>query len=80
LLSFLRGSVSHEAYFDLPSGRHDVFQLLMVMDHMHDVLLRILFTILGYKGPYQPPIPPLPRVELVDCVKAATPAAMLGYY
>ena len=80
LLSLLRGAVTHEAYFDLPSGRHDLFEVLTVIDHVHDLLLRVVFKSLGYTGSYQPPIPPLPRVAPVDWVTPATPPAMLGYY
>jgi hypothetical protein len=80
LLSFLRGSVAHEAYFDLPSGRHDLYEVMTVLDHLHDVLLRILFKTLGYKGLYRPPISPLSRVVPVDWVTPLTPAGMLGYY
>jgi hypothetical protein len=80
LLSKLRGAVTHEAYFELPSGQHDLEEILMVMDHLHDLLLRLLFKILGYKGLYQPPIPPLPRFAQVDWVTATTHAALLGYH
>jgi hypothetical protein len=80
LLSFLRGSVAHEAYFDLPSGRHDLYEVSTVLDHLHDVLLRIIFKSLGYAGPYQPPLVPVGRPASVDWVTAAIPLAMLGYY
>jgi len=80
LLSKLRGAVTHEAYFELPSGRHDLDEILMVTDHLHDLLLRILFKILGYSGMYQPQTPLLPRFEQVDWVTPATPAAFLGYH
>lgn len=80
LLSFLRGSVTHEAYFDLPSGRHDLYEVLMVLDHLHDVLLRIIFKSLGYAGPYLPPLVPIGGPAPVDWVTATTPPGSLGYF
>ena len=80
LLSSLRGSVTHEAYFDLPSGRHDVYEVSTVLDHLHDVLLRLILKTLGYAGPYQPPIVPIGGPAGVDWVTAGTTPGMLGYF
>jgi hypothetical protein len=80
LLSFLRGSVTHEAYFDLPSGRHDLYEVSTVLDHLHDVLLRVIFKTLGYAGPYQPPIVPVGGPACVGWVTARTAPGMLGYF
>jgi hypothetical protein len=80
LVSLLRGSVAHEAYFDLESGRHSLDEVLTVIDHVQDLLFRVLFKTLGYNGSYQPPIPPLPREAPVAWVIPTTPPAMLGYH
>jgi hypothetical protein len=79
LLSKLRGAVSHEAYFNLPSGQHNLHEIMTVMDHLNDVLLRIVFKIYGYSGTYQPPIPPLPRLAPVDWVTVDTPPDLIGF-
>lgn len=80
LLSFLRGSVTHEAYFDLPSGRHDLYEVSMVIDHLYDMLLRIIFKCLGYAGAYQPPLVPVGGPACVDWVTAGTAPGSLGYF
>jgi len=36
------------------------------MDHLHDLLLRIILKTLNYDGPYQPPIPPLVQRNSVE--------------
>jgi hypothetical protein len=76
LLSHFRGAALHGAYFDLP-GKHDHFDILTIMDHLHDLLLRIIFKTLQYDGPYQPPIPPTVSRESVDWVTNATSANIL---
>jgi len=76
ILSHFRGAALHGAYFDLP-GTHNHFDILKIMDHLHDLLLRIIFKTLQYDGPYHPPIPPLAPRDSVDWVTAATPAKFL---
>ena len=80
LISCYRGTVTHEGYFDLSSGRHDTFEILDVTDHFHDVLLRVLFKIVGYEGPYQIQMPPRYRCEPVAWVTLATHPRALGYH
>jgi hypothetical protein len=80
LLSCLRGAVTHEAFFDLPANRYDLYELVAVMDHLHDLLLRVIFKTLGYAGCYSPPIPPEPRFALVDWVTPSTSPGLLGYH
>ncbi len=80
LLSRLRGCVMHEAYFDLSSGRHDLFALETVMDHLQDVLLRVVLKIVKYEGVYQSSIPPLGSHETLDWVGPNTAPGCLGYY
>ena len=51
-----------------------------VINHLHDVMARILLHTLGYDGGYQPAVvtgPSIPRE--VDWVKPDTPARALGY-
>jgi hypothetical protein len=49
------------------------------MNHLHDLLLRVLLKTVGYDGPYQSPIPPLMQRRSVDWVTPATAAGLLGY-
>jgi hypothetical protein len=78
LVAYYRNAAIHDAYFEF-SGAQELFSILRVMDHLHDLLLRIIFKILKYDGPYQPPIPPLMSRDNVDWVTPATPAQLLGY-
>jgi hypothetical protein len=78
LLSYYRGAATHEAYFDI-RRRNDVFDIVKVIDHLHDVLIRVLLKTIGYDGPYVSPIPPLTIRESPDWVTATTPAGSLGY-
>jgi len=76
ILSYYRGAAFHGAYFDLP-GTHNHLDILKIMDHLHDLLLRIIFKTLQYDGPYYPPIPPQAPRASVDWVTPATPAKIL---
>jgi hypothetical protein len=80
LISCYRGTVTHEGYFDLPSGHHNTFEILDVTDHFHDVLLRVLFKIVGYDGLYQIQMPPRYRCEPVAWVTPSTHPGALGYH
>jgi hypothetical protein len=80
LISCYRGTVTHEGYFDLLSGRHDTFEILDVTDHFHDVLLRVLFKIVGYNGLYEIQMPPRYRCEPVPWVTTGTHPGALGYH
>jgi hypothetical protein len=52
----------------------------MVIDHLHDVLLRVIFKSLGYAGPYQPALVPVGGPARVDWVTARTVPGSLGYF
>jgi len=49
------------------------------MNHLHDLLLRVLLKKVGYDGAYQSPIPPVMQRPSVDWVTPTTPAGLLGY-
>jgi len=78
LVAYYRNAAIHDAFFEF-SGSEELFSILRVMGHLHDLLLRIIFKILKYDGPYQPPIPPLMRRNNVEWVTPTTPAHLLGY-
>jgi hypothetical protein len=56
VLSYYRGAPTHEGYFNFSGKEHDASDILTVMFHLRDVLLRIVFQIVGYDGSYQPPV------------------------
>ena len=78
VLTHYRAAATHDAYFDW-AQREDLYTILRVRDHLHDLLLRVLFKTVGYDGPYQPPIPPLMQRESPDWVTPATPPGLLGF-
>jgi hypothetical protein len=77
IIARYRNAAIHDAFFEY-TGSKELFSILRVVDHLHDLLLRIVFKILKYDGPYQPPIPPLMSRNNVDWVTPTTPAHWLG--
>jgi len=53
-LSYYRGAVFHEGYIDIDSPGPPVGEVLGFIFHLHDLLVRILLKIIGYRGMYQP--------------------------
>jgi hypothetical protein len=78
ILTHYRAAATHDAYFDFAS-REDLYTILRVMNHLHDLLLRVLMKTIGYDQPYQSPIPPLMQRDSVDWVTPTTPAGLLGF-
>jgi hypothetical protein len=78
VLTFYRAAVTHDAHFDW-SQREDLYPILRVRTHLHDLLLRVLFKTIGYDGRYQSPIPPLMHRDSVDWVTPTTPPYLLGF-
>jgi hypothetical protein len=78
ILTFYRSAATHDAYFDW-SQREDLYTILRVRHHLHDLLLRVLFKTIEYDGPYQSPIPPLMQRDSVDWVTPTTPPGLLGF-
>lgn len=69
----------HVGYFDFASGNYDVMDVVKVTNHLHDALLRIILTMVGYDGTYQPTVLSYTDVKPVDWVKPNMPASKLGY-
>jgi hypothetical protein len=78
LLTHYRAAATHDAYFDF-AQRQDLSTILRLMNHLHDLLLRVLLRTVGYDGPYQSPIPPVMQRDSLDWVRPKTPAGLLGY-
>jgi hypothetical protein len=80
IVSRYRTEVIHYGHLRLgPEGEgwRDVWT---VINHLHDVMARILLQTLGYDGGYQPAVLTGPSVPYeVDWVKLDTPASALGY-
>lgn len=79
VLSAYRGITMHESYFDFQSGRYDVLDIWHVIQHLHDILLRMILKMLGYTGRYQPTVETWTDARMVDWVTPELPASRLGY-
>jgi hypothetical protein len=80
VLSYYRGSAVHEGYFDRVSNRPDRLEILSVINHLHDILLRIAFLMLGYDGDYDPSVLKDYRYSKpVNWVTSDTSGKDLGY-
>lgn len=82
VLSKYRGAAIHESYFDVQQGgRHDGLDVFQITNHLHDILVRIVFKILKYDRTYQPILKGYKRYADIDLdwVKTTTAASELGY-
>jgi hypothetical protein len=78
ILSHYRGAATHDAYFDIIKPQ-DLYDIIRVMNHLHDVLLRIILKTVGYVGPYQSPISPVAMRRSLDWVTPTVPPMALGF-
>ena len=79
VLSYYRGAPTHRGYFNFSGKEHDLYDILTIKDHLHDILLRIIFKIIDYDGTYQPPVIKGTIDSEADWVKPDTPISRLGY-
>jgi uncharacterized protein YlzI (FlbEa/FlbD family) len=78
VLSNYRGAVIHEGYFDF-NNKYNFKDVVIFLNHLHDILIRILLTELGYCGQYNSPITTPDSIKLTDWVNPNTSAEELGY-
>lgn len=83
LLSNYYDNLTKYGFFNLGSDKTDknLIKLWRVTDHLHDILVRIFFRIIDYKGFYQPIVSKyIPVADCnVDWVKTDTSPSNLGY-
>lgn len=78
VLSFYRGAVLHVGYFDV-SIQHNREDIMRIILHLHDALLRVVFRMLNYSSTYIPTVVSYTINKPIDWVKPDTPAQQLGY-
>jgi len=79
-LSDCRGIAMHGGHFDVAGGRHDAKLLWKTAQHLLDILLRMVFRIVGYDGTYRPAVAArFDEAKSVDWVTPETDPHMLGY-
>lgn len=77
-LTKYRGAAIHTGYFS--HENYDIQDVLVLEDHLHDILVRIALKILNYQGTYQPRvIRYLVDGKNIQWVDENTPATKLGY-
>lgn len=78
VLSNYRGIVVHKGDFGFNERTYDVDDVITITYHLYDILVRIVFQLLGYNGTYKP-IVVTKCFQPVDWVKPDLPAEQLGY-
>lgn len=78
VLSTYRGIAVHTGDFSFQEQTYDIHDVVRITYHLYDILVRIVFKMLGYDGTYQPIIRNQTS-QPVDWVKADLPARELGY-
>jgi len=71
--------VVHEGYFPIGAGKCSRQEGFRLVNHLHDVLVRILLKMIGYQGTYVPTVARVAAQKVVDWVTPNTTAADLGY-
>lgn len=78
-LSHCRGVEIHKGFLDFYEGEFDPAEISIIMAHLHDILIRLIFKMLNYEGIYRSPIQPLPNRKKPDWVNPNTSPTELGY-
>lgn len=80
VVSHYRTDVIHYGYLDLDAGGHDLRDVWAIINHLHDIMARVVLRAVGYDGGYHPTVVPGPVVPFaLDWVKPDTMAGTLGY-
>jgi hypothetical protein len=79
VLPRLRGMAVHEGYIDFSDPDWPVTDALDIVRHLHDITARIILTLLGYDGEYQPTVTVSSGGKALDWATPDTSAQELGY-
>jgi hypothetical protein len=80
VVSRYRGRAIHDNYLGVTRDKLDKARnAIVLVDHLHDILLRIVFKIIGYSGTYNPTVSQHFDIRPVDWVRDTTTARELGY-
>jgi len=79
VLSYYRGAVFHEGYFDIQGNQYNRQDILVIISHLHDILVRILLQMLNYSASYIPTVGSYVVNMPIDWVNPNTPIEKLGY-
>ncbi len=73
------GTAVHSGGFRFDEGESDLEEILAIIAHIHDILLRIFFKIINYEGKYCTSILRSPVSKSIDWVKENMKPGDLGY-
>ena len=80
VLTEYRSVVAHGSSFDFgPGGSHSIWDVWRVINHLHDILVRLLLTMLDYDKTYQPTVESFITHRTLDWVRSTTTVEELGY-
>lgn len=80
LVAGYRGRVMHVNYLGITKGDlAKAYNAIILTNHLHDLLLRIVFKIIGYSGTYNPTVSDFSDDQPVDWVDNKTTPRQLGY-
>ncbi len=75
-----RGRALHVNYLGITKGDlTKAYNAIILTDHLHDILLRIVFKTIGYSGTYSPTVLSPPDDRPIDWVNEETTPGELGY-
>ena len=78
-LSQCRATVMHGSFFDFQKDGLGVQDVVAILNHLHDVLARMILQTLRYDGSYQPTVMKSTTDTPTNWVKSETSAKNLGY-
>jgi hypothetical protein len=80
VVSGYRGRAIHVNYLGVTRDKPDkAHNAIVLVDHLHDILLRIVFKIIGYSGTYNPTVLQHFEMKPINWVRDTTTARELGY-
>jgi hypothetical protein len=80
VVSRYRGQAIHVKYLGVTMDKLDkAHNAVVLVDHIHDILLRIVFKIIGYSGTYNPTVLQHFEMKPINWVRDTTTARELGY-
>lgn len=79
VLSHYRGRVIHTGFFNFQNKEHKFEDIWSVIQHLNDILFRIILMTLGYGGNYRPPNLRFADSKPLNWVDVNTTAERLGY-
>lgn len=80
VLSMYRGATLHTNYLGITrEDKTKMWDAVVLVDHLHDVVLRVVLKLIGYCGDYQPTVQKMEDKKPTDWVDSNTGAGDLGY-